>query len=322
MTCLEYTSAVLLSVLLVAGCGGSADDPGGSDTNDPGWTTAGSAGSGPSGGSGDVGAGNAGGSSNTTGGSAGSAGSEPPPDPPQEPTGDGFRIDGVCHPPCSDASTADAEGWGWENERTCVLAGSETAARALPCIPEEPPIVIDGPIGGGECPPDDALVCPDGASCGCYLVEGLGVNKAALLMAGAQRYMLAAAMMETDVMDAAAYAYGDGKTGDAFNAGVAKQNWLMMRHCHPAWTGLSSSDYATGAALNTDLGLDVQVFEECRAHYGDQWWAGHRGGQSGLEGGHDQSDIDLFKGAMDWTDAMLEGHLTDDVRFWVDVTPI
>jgi hypothetical protein len=150
---------------------------------------------------------------------------------------------------------------------------------------------------------------------------GLGANKAALRAAGATQYMIASAMMETETMDASDYPYGDGKTNDSFNAGVCKQNWGMIRECHAAWSSLGPSSYATAAAMNTDLALDVQVYSECRSHFGDLWWAGHRNGAAGLDNPN-TTDIQNFKTAMDWTNAQIASHLCDDVRFWVDVPAI
>ncbi len=261
-------------------------------------------------------------SSGGAGGSGGSGGSSTPTS-----GGSGFLIDGVCYPPCQDPDSVDGEGWGWENDGSCVVPGSNTANRGTQCgsvmaPPDEPPPPVSGTIGGGTCPDQSSYACPTNLYCGCQIVSALGQHKVNLTNAGASRYMLAAAMMETLDMTAASYAYGDGKWGDSFNAGVAKQNWLMMRACHTPWNGLDTEDYATSAALNSDLALDVQVFTECRSYYGSQWWAGHRAGQSGLDGTHSTDDIDRFKRAMDWTNDMLEGHFTDDVRFWVDVPAI
>jgi hypothetical protein len=173
-------------------------------------------------------------------------------------------------------------------------------------------------VGGGECPA--TVTCPGTMWCGCVIVSGLGVNKQALLTAGASEYMLASAMMETERMDTS-YPYGDNKWGNGFNAGVCKQNWYMMRACHPAWRGLGEADYATAAVLNTDRVLDVQVYDECRAYYGDLWWAGHRNGITGLDYPN-TGDIAGFRAAMDWTAQMIVGHECDDVRFWVNVSPI
>lgn len=178
--------------------------------------------------------------------------------------------------------------------------------------------------GGGTCP--RSLSCPSGMQCGCYTLSGLGVNKKAILDAGAGQpytpYMLASAMMETEKSDTN-YAYGDNKSGDSFNAGVAKQNWGMMRLCHPAWKNMAAGAYATSAAMNGDRALDATVYNECRAHYGASWWAGHRNGSSGIANPNTQ-DIKNFKAAADWTDGQIQsgGHQCDDVRFWVDVPAI
>jgi hypothetical protein len=73
--------------------------------------------------------------------------------------------------------------------------------------------------------------------------------------------------------------------------------------------------------MNDDRALDVQVYDECRAQFGDSWWGGHRNGASGLMNPNTQ-DIQNFKAAMDWTFEQLPGHETDDVRFWVSVPAI
>ena len=140
-------------------------------------------------------------------------------------------------------------------------------------------------------------------------------------------YMLASAMMETETMDANSYPLGDvypggeAKTGDAFNAGVCKQNWGMIRECYGPWQSLGSNDYMTAAAMNDDVALDVAVYQACRSMYGQDWWAGHRNGAAGLANPNTQ-DIQNFKAAMDWTDQRLAGHEKDDVRFWVSVPAI
>jgi len=185
-------------------------------------------------------------------------------------------------------------------------------------------------VGGGKCP--TSLTCPTGASgtitCGCYTVSGLGANKKALLDAGASQmpYVLASAMLETETMLTSSYAVGDGKTGDSFNAGVCKQNWGMIRTCHPAWNGLGASSYQTCTAMNgdnaTSRALDVQVYIECRNYYGNNWWAGHRNGSSGLSNPN-TADIQNFKAGMDWSNTQIQnGHLCDDVRFWVNLPAI
>jgi len=173
---------------------------------------------------------------------------------------------------------------------------------------------------GGTCPPKS---CPSGASdCGCYTVAGLGARKKQILDAGGGSRFLASAMVETENLKTD-YAHGDNKTGDAFNAGCAKQNWYMARQCHPAWNSLKASDYETSSAMNSDLALDITVYNECRAKWDDaHWFAGHRNGQTGLQTGQ-APNLQLFINASKWTQDNLEnGHLCDDVRFWATVPAI
>jgi hypothetical protein len=54
-------------------------------------------------------------------------------------------------------------------------------------------------------------------STGSYTVSGLGSRKKAITSAGGTDLDLAIAMMETENMQAT-YTYGDGKSGDSFNA--------------------------------------------------------------------------------------------------------
>jgi hypothetical protein len=232
------------------------------------------------------------------------------------PPGDGFRNGQTCFPPCS-ASAADvtAEGYGWDVNRTCIVPDSTAAIQSVPCVP--PPSTVTG-----ECPRE--LACPsvDGTpiNCGCTWIEGLAERKEQIMgTSGASRYFLASAMMETETL-LADYTLGDGKVSDAFNAGLCKQNWGMIRRCHPAWSGQDPDQYMTSVAMNSDLALDIQVYNECRSMFGDNWWSGHRAGYNNL--GSTVLDIRQFKAAMDWTDMMLDGHLADDVRFWVDIRPI
>ncbi len=74
-------------------------------------------------------------------------------------TGDGVLVnDGmggtVCHPLCRDvvASMPDANGWGWENDTNCILAGSIAQLQGVPCDapdPPEPPPPAPPPPGTG-----------------------------------------------------------------------------------------------------------------------------------------------------------------------------
>jgi hypothetical protein len=234
--------------------------------------------------------------------------------------GDGYYIvdsetmEGICHPACVYPEDADDGGWGYEGGRSCVAPGSTAALQALPCIPDDGvcPVVLDCPSVDNQAPVD----------CGCVEMAGLGARKAEIVdqmtAQSGHAMFLASAMMETDNLQAD-YPLGDNKTGDAFNAGLTKQNWGMIRSCHAAWNGLGSGDYMTCTAMNDDLALDVQVYTECRNQYGSDWYGGHRAGQPGST----SQDVRLFQNATEWTQQMLsDGHMDDDAYFWADITPI
>jgi hypothetical protein len=176
----------------------------------------------------------------------------------------------------------------------------------------------------GTCP--SSLTCPTGANgtidCGCYLVPGLGATKKILLDLGASAmpFFLASAMIETDTMLTSSYPPGDGKTGDSSCWGLAKQNWGMISSCYPDYQNLGSSDYMTGADLNGDTAtsraLDIQVYITCRNFYGDTWFDNHRGTRNA-------ADIQNFTAGQEWTNTQLQnGHLCDDVRFWVNLPAV
>ena len=257
--------------------------------------------------------------------------------------GNGVLLESTCYPICADASSDDdGDDWGWENEESCVVSGSATAQSGSNCDggggnPSGGNTGSGGNTstggttgsgqfdcsnpGGGSCPAQGSFSCPGNATCGCYSVNGLGANKCKLLNAGAEVYMLASAMMETENMDGDSYAEGDNKSGDAYNSGTCKQNWGMMRVCYDPWTQYGANDYQISRPMRTDAALDVAVYSACRSYYGSSWWAGHRNGSSGLQNPNTQ-DIQEFKQAMDWTSERIQGHETDDIRFWVDVAAI
>jgi hypothetical protein len=227
---------------------------------------------------------------------------------------------GTNYPICANTTS----GWGYENNKSCISTatcntqsggggGTTTSSSSA---------ASGGGSGGGTagvCPTN--LSCPSGIKCGCYTVSGLGANKKSYTAAGADRRFLASAMMETEKMDTN-YTLGDGKSGDAFNAGAAKQNWGMMRQCHAAWKNLTANDYSNSTAMNSNKSLDVQVYNECRSYWGDQkFFAGHRNGSSGLSNPNTQ-DINNFISGYTWGYNQLSGHESDDVRFWVDIPAI
>ena len=197
------------------------------------------------------------------------------------------------------ASDPDGDGWGWENNQSCVVRGS----RADPAA---------------------SLTCPSGATCGSYTVSGLGSRKQQVRNAGADTLDLAIAMLETDTMQSN-YAYGDNKTGDAANFGIFKQNWGMIRAACSQFAGQSAGTYNNGAALNNNLSQDVTCLNQSQSHYGiDLWFAGHRNGSSGLSNPN-TADIRAYKTAVYWIRDRLNAssaNLTNDTRFWVNVPAI
>lgn len=78
-------------------------------------------------------------------------------------------------------------------------------------------------------------------------------------------------------------------------------------------------------ASSDDLQLDVASRADCQEFYGyDTWFAGHRNGESGLNN-PDTEDIRTYRSAVEWIREQIdsnEQYLSDDTRFWVDVTPI
>ncbi|KAL2138833.1 hypothetical protein VTI28DRAFT_6175 [Corynascus sepedonium] len=159
---------------------------------------------------------------------------------------------------------------------------------------------------------------------GSYTVSGLGQRKQAILGAGGSSLDLAIAMLETERMSTD-YTYGDGKTGDAANFGLFKQNWGMLRECSSSFRGQSTGDWNNGAKLNSDINADVSARSECQNYYGyDRWFAGHRNGASGLANPNTE-DINNYKSAIQWIQGQIDSdskYKSDDTRFWVDVPAI
>ncbi|KAF3046031.1 hypothetical protein E8E12_010494 [Didymella heteroderae] len=161
---------------------------------------------------------------------------------------------------------------------------------------------------------------------GSYTVSGLGSRKQQVLKAGGNSLDLAIAMLETDNMSTN-YVYGDGKTQDAANFGIFKQNWGMLRACasRAGFKGQSQANWNNGAKLNSDLYADVASRWDCQNYYGyDKWFAGHRNGASGLANPN-TADINNYKSAIQWIQQQIDSNTkyrSDDTRFWVNVTPI
>ena len=121
--------------------------------------------------------------------------------------------------------------------------------------------------------------------------------------------MMACAMLETELMNTN-YTYGDGKSGDSFNAGRCKLNYYEARM---AGVGQGS----TSAFWNkcASASGDVQVWNAVRSYWGSKYWAVTRNGQTGANNPN-TTDISNFKKIDDWLNSKLSGHTSDDVRFW------
>ncbi len=92
-------------------------------------------------------------------------------EPVPAPAGDGLLINGTCVAVCASAATdADAngvtDGWGWEDEASCLVAGSAPAAQGAPCA-------IQPVIGPPIVPPGGTSARPEGVdSNGFFVADG------------------------------------------------------------------------------------------------------------------------------------------------------
>ncbi|KAF4770975.1 hypothetical protein HAV15_012631 [Penicillium sp. str.  len=170
---------------------------------------------------------------------------------------------------------------------------------------------------------------------GTETIAGLGARKQAVVDAGGNTRDLAIAMLETTTMTTD-YTYGDGKSGDATNFGVFKQNWYILRHSASEFLGQTVADVDNGAILklprscwlilaSSDLGKDIQARHEGEEHYGyETWFSGHRNGESGVNN-PGTADINAYIDAVAWIQQQIESdekYQSDDTRFWVDVQAI
>lgn len=200
--------------------------------------------------------------------------------------------------------------WGWENNASCLKSGCTSSGCTAVCSGSS-----SSSSSSGSCP--SSVSCPTSSSCGCYLVSGLSSGKSNLRNAGGSQYMVASAMMETDTMTTN-YSYCDGKSGDSCCCGVTKANYWEARTSGCSNTGNVSS-WCSG--MNSSRGTDVSCWNSIRGHYGSNYWAVHRNGQSGLSNPN-TGDIRGFKAVNDWTNNNIGSHLSDNVRFWSNVVAI
>ena len=159
---------------------------------------------------------------------------------------------------------------------------------------------------------------------GSYQVSGLGARKQAILNAGGNTLDLAIAMLETENMQAN-YTYGDGKTGDAANFGIFKQNWFMIRHSVSEYKSCTASQYSWADVLNSNLSWDIKCLHTCQNYYGlSKWFGGHRNGETGLNN-YNTTDINNYKNAVYWIKSQIDSnsnYKTDNTCFWVSVPAI
>ncbi|KAG0746425.1 hypothetical protein G6F62_009470 [Rhizopus arrhizus] len=107
---------------------------------------------------------------------------------------------------------------------------------------------------------------------GSYTVPGLGKRKRQI-MNGGQVLDLATAMLETGTLTMN-YTDGDGKSGDAANFGILKQNWFMLRTFTAEFKHQTDVDYKQGTILNKKLMKDIKARQESEKHYGTGKWFG------------------------------------------------
>jgi hypothetical protein len=124
---------------------------------------------------------------------------------------------------------------------TYLFSGLTLAAAASAVVVKAPSATVDDT-------PTAAYAVEKRATSGSYTVSGLGARKKAITAAGGTTLDMAIAMLETSTMTTD-YTYGDGKSGDAANFGLMKQNWGMMRICADQFKGQSAGDSNNGAIL-------------------------------------------------------------------------
>ncbi len=144
------------------------------------------------------------------------------------------------------------------------------------------------------------------------------------LKAGGSIFDLSVAMLETDTMRTT-YLYSDGKSNDAANFGIFKQNWYMLRSTCSSFSGQSANQFNKGILLNTSLSSDVTCLKQSQSFYGlSTWFAGERDGQTGIHNPN-TADITRYKTAVYWIQSQLTAktaNLSNDTRFWVEVPAI
>lgn len=226
--------------------------------------------------------------------------------------------------PVCQLTSDDGDGWGYEPVvwDTCIVKNSK-AASDLHCASSSH---NPNPPSGGKCNVKYARnSCPCGWECGCQVVNGLGRRKQQILGLNAGIQFLASAMMETDHMSVKEYPPGDGKVEGSYCAGLAKQNWFMVRMCgNKSWKKLGEKSYRKMTKLNKSLSFDIKMYKNCRARLSEsKFFSGHRWGYEGYCKTKDHSyDINCFIKSYHWTLKHLKGaNLKNDYRYYVKIDP-
>jgi hypothetical protein len=155
--------------------------------------------------------------------------------------------------------------------------------------------------------------------------------------------------MEENASLACTYPFGDQtpdgqpKIGDAANFGVYKMNWYMIRQCSSGiqLIGIQTASVAwqaAGQAINASAPLATQILLEAMqkwsvdapdpaAPVAGNFWAGHRGGQSGLQNlpGAKWQDIQDYYLAIQAIKAKCDLDATvwtTNVRYGVALAPV
>ncbi len=213
---------------------------------------------------------------------------------------------GTNYPVCCSTTS----GWGYEGNVSCIskatCTGSGQSCSGCSSLSSSSSSSLSSSSSSsGSCP--GSVSCPSGVACGCYTVSGLAANKQAV---GSNQSFESAAMMETELMNTN-YTTGDGKSGDAFNAGRTKLNYYEARM---AGVGQGSTSALWNKCLSGSS--DVSVWNSCKSYWGSCYWDVHRNGNNSSCSG---SSAMGWKDAMDWTYNNLSGHTSDNVRFWCNI---
>ncbi len=230
---------------------------------------------------------------------------------------------------CKPSSQTTDNGWGWE-EKSCVVRNTAAERQECPGGSTGSASSLPGGLDDGrsaqapsstvsaDCASVALPSCPHGLRCGCEQSDTLGRNKRRLVALGASPEFLASAMMETSSLSTD-YAFGDNKSYDSFNAGLCKQNWGQSRRCYAPWRRFGPQDYRRMAEMNSNERLDIAVYRACSVGRQTAFLVNHRGRCPGMSPNQVRADQQRFIDVWKWTLDLARDHMTDNLRFWVQV---